>query len=791
MQLSNTSSRPTTTQYGHQVPKLQAMIEPGCTLRVLAARARRSGQLDPIGLRGWKIRLFRIMTNDIAYAMMWTNLKKKMTTKMFPEETDKIERVDGRNIWVNKLLLGLHVKFYELPFHVDLMQGSMGTYDVIIGYGLVDEIQALCTVISPDRFVFLWKQNLNFSWRRKYSTYQTSGIFTVDIVPGAALVARSPYSIGPSRNDELARSTTRAFRPIGFIRPSSSPWVLQFLFVKKLSPIEVREEDISKTCLQNAIWDNMTSKFMPVFKDRHNQWTASLKNGQFVWGDKQEQHSSYGSRKLCSAPNGKGYFLCITPVIESMRRNYTTHDLELEPVVFDLKDLEALICMLPSVRMFTDNMSLQHNLIQKNLKMRLRLMVRKNGNQRRITLEPRTDGIPMPQWRSLVTLFDNLLDCDHARVPLIEVFYPSSSEKYVSRLKQRMQAARDMIGKRATMILKRKPMGLRVGDKVMSQVSLGRGARAKVPAQVLDRCEIPLVWRNVPVTTVVVWVLPLQTPLALSLGYSVTISLVLVLPLGAVLLEVAWSPTLKANDGIVAWGARAGSYSHGHGAQASCMLLHVGYGSAGLAVPAVSEASLSESWALPLSLVPPHNISLSLMHPSTVPSGSRYSGLLLHQLRAVPYYGHHAAPKLSRPRYPGPGVVQRGLLRTQLTKSQALRSHKLGDGSAISLCLIPAARDPRDPSTYVGLLGGGDGIGLLSSQQILGETGYFVRRLGAVANPSLDAISRLWVLVSEIKQTAAGSAGASRSLILLHLIIIIIRHRPLALIIPSCPLSAG
>ncbi|GKF63485.1 hypothetical protein Tco_0186933, partial [Tanacetum coccineum] len=36
----------------------------------------------------------------------------------------------------------------------------------------------------------------------------------------------------------------------------------------------------------------------------------------------------------------------------------------------------------------------------------------------------------------------------------------------------------------------------------------------------------------------------------ISPGYSVTISLVLVLPLGAVFLEVAWSPTLKANDGI-------------------------------------------------------------------------------------------------------------------------------------------------------------------------------------------------------------------------------------------------
>ncbi|GKG43861.1 hypothetical protein Tco_0482954, partial [Tanacetum coccineum] len=48
---------------------------------------------------------------------------------------------------------------------------------------------------------------------------------------------------------------------------------------------------------------------------------------------------------------------------------------------------------------------------------------------------------------------------------------------------------------------------------------------------------------------VVVWVLPCNSH-CISPGYNVAISLVLVLPLGAVLLEVAWSPTLKANDGI-------------------------------------------------------------------------------------------------------------------------------------------------------------------------------------------------------------------------------------------------
>ncbi|GJR97454.1 putative reverse transcriptase domain-containing protein [Tanacetum coccineum] len=37
----------------------------------------------------------RTVGNDIAYAMTWTELKKKMTDKMFPEESDKIEKYVG------------------------------------------------------------------------------------------------------------------------------------------------------------------------------------------------------------------------------------------------------------------------------------------------------------------------------------------------------------------------------------------------------------------------------------------------------------------------------------------------------------------------------------------------------------------------------------------------------------------------------------------------------------------------------------------------------------------------
>ncbi|GJY11362.1 putative reverse transcriptase domain-containing protein [Tanacetum coccineum] len=49
--------------------------------------------------------------------------------------------------------------------------------------------------------------------------------FQIDLVPGAAPVARAPYRLAPSEMKELSDK--------GFIRPSSSPWGAPVLFVKK------------------------------------------------------------------------------------------------------------------------------------------------------------------------------------------------------------------------------------------------------------------------------------------------------------------------------------------------------------------------------------------------------------------------------------------------------------------------------------------------------------------------------------------------------------------------------
>nr|GFA64827.1 putative reverse transcriptase domain, ribonuclease H-like domain, aspartic peptidase domain protein [Tanacetum cinerariifolium] len=56
--------------------------------------------------------------------------------------------------------------------------------------------------------------------------------FQIDLIPGAAPVARTPYRLAPSEMKELS-DQLQELSDKGFIRPSSSPWGAPVLFVKK------------------------------------------------------------------------------------------------------------------------------------------------------------------------------------------------------------------------------------------------------------------------------------------------------------------------------------------------------------------------------------------------------------------------------------------------------------------------------------------------------------------------------------------------------------------------------
>ncbi|GJV12008.1 putative reverse transcriptase domain-containing protein [Tanacetum coccineum] len=56
--------------------------------------------------------------------------------------------------------------------------------------------------------------------------------FQIDLIPGAAPIARAPYRLALSEMEELSKQL-QELSDKGFIRPSSSPWGAPILFVKK------------------------------------------------------------------------------------------------------------------------------------------------------------------------------------------------------------------------------------------------------------------------------------------------------------------------------------------------------------------------------------------------------------------------------------------------------------------------------------------------------------------------------------------------------------------------------
>ncbi|GKF71642.1 hypothetical protein Tco_0207756, partial [Tanacetum coccineum] len=56
--------------------------------------------------------------------------------------------------------------------------------------------------------------------------------FQIDLIPGAAPLARAPYRLAPSEMKELSEQLQDLSNK-GFIRPSSSPWGAPVLFIKK------------------------------------------------------------------------------------------------------------------------------------------------------------------------------------------------------------------------------------------------------------------------------------------------------------------------------------------------------------------------------------------------------------------------------------------------------------------------------------------------------------------------------------------------------------------------------
>ncbi|GKC01118.1 putative reverse transcriptase domain-containing protein [Tanacetum coccineum] len=135
-------------------------------------------------------------------------------------------------------------------------------------------------------------------------------------------------------------------------------------------------------------------------------------------------------------------------------KNYTTHDLELGSVVFALKIwrhyLYGTRCTV-----FTDHKSLQHILDQKELNMRQRRWlellsdydcdIRYHPGKANVVADALSRKERIEPLRDLVTLLWRLKIRDYARIPQVEILYPSSKCLTCARVKAEHQRSSGLL----------------------------------------------------------------------------------------------------------------------------------------------------------------------------------------------------------------------------------------------------------------------------------------------------------------------------------------------------------
>ncbi|GJV51183.1 putative reverse transcriptase domain-containing protein [Tanacetum coccineum] len=198
-----------------------------------------------------------------------------------------IEMADGNLVSTNTIIKGCTLTLLNQPFEIDLMPIKLGSFDVVIGMDWLSKYHAkiLCDekvvhipingetlIIRGDRS----KTRLNLISCIKTEKYISRGCqvfmiqvmekkadekrledisvvkefpdvfpkdlpcippirqveFQIDLIPGAAPIARTPYRLAPSEMQELSNQL-QELTDRGFIRPSTSPWGAPVLFVKK------------------------------------------------------------------------------------------------------------------------------------------------------------------------------------------------------------------------------------------------------------------------------------------------------------------------------------------------------------------------------------------------------------------------------------------------------------------------------------------------------------------------------------------------------------------------------
>nr|GEZ57744.1 hypothetical protein [Tanacetum cinerariifolium] len=159
-----------------------------------------------------------------------------------------VELADEKIVGINAIIRDCTLIFLNHPFTIDLMPIELGSFDAIIGIDWLRRHHAVS--VCDEKLISVTKED-DKSEGKQVKDVPIVQDFTevfpenlpglpldrpvecqIDLIPGAAPVARAPYRLAPSEMKELSEQL-HELSDKGFIRPSSSPWGALVLFVKK------------------------------------------------------------------------------------------------------------------------------------------------------------------------------------------------------------------------------------------------------------------------------------------------------------------------------------------------------------------------------------------------------------------------------------------------------------------------------------------------------------------------------------------------------------------------------
>ncbi|GJR33864.1 putative reverse transcriptase domain-containing protein [Tanacetum coccineum] len=185
-----------------------------------------------------------LLNNHYASILFDTGADRSFVSSAFSSQIDitpttldhyyDVELANGKIIRINTIIRGYTLNLLNHQFNIDLMPIELGSFDVIIGMDWLAKYHVV--IVCDKKIVHVPFENETFP---EVFPEDLLGIsltrqveFRIDLVPGAAPVARASSRLAPSKMKELSEQLKELFNK-GFIRPSFSPWGAPVLFVKK------------------------------------------------------------------------------------------------------------------------------------------------------------------------------------------------------------------------------------------------------------------------------------------------------------------------------------------------------------------------------------------------------------------------------------------------------------------------------------------------------------------------------------------------------------------------------